>query len=128
MKDFGLNEDTKYENIKEFIDSDNINNQYYIKLILDGIKKREMPHNDKYFSRIDLEIGELIKISHKVGQPMSSYFLAEHDFVSLIWDKSIVGPGRGSSACWLTNYLLGLTQADAVKYDLPYYRFLSSLY
>ena len=68
----------------------------------------------------------VIKISHKVGQPMSSYFLAEHDFVSLIWDKSIVGPGRGSSACWLTNYLLGLTQADAVKYDLPYYRFLSS--
>lgn len=126
LKDFGLNDDTKYKNIKEFVDSDNKDNQYYIKLILDGINKREIPHNDKYFSRIDLEIGELIKISDKVGQPMSSYFLAEHDFVSLIWDKSIVGPGRGSSACWLTNYLLGLTQADAVKYDLPYYRFLSS--
>lgn len=126
LSDFGLNDNTKYVNIKNFINSDVIENQYYIKLILDGIKERNIPNNDEYFSRIDLEIGELIKISDKVKQPMSSYFLAEKDFIDLIWDKSIVGPGRGSSSCWLTNYLLGLTQVDAIKYDLPYYRFLSA--
>jgi DNA polymerase III, alpha subunit len=57
---------------------------------------------------------------------MSSYFVAQHDFVDIMWTQSLVGPGRGSSSCWLLNYLIGLTQVDALKYNLPHYRFLSA--
>lgn len=126
LSDFGLDNTTQYVNIKAFVEDDEISNQYYMKLILDGFHKHNLPLNDQYLSRVDLEVGELIKISKTIEQPMSSYFLAMQDFVGLMWDKSIVGPGRGSSSAWLTNYLLGLTQIDAVKYDMPYYRFLSS--
>jgi len=42
-----------------------------------------------------------------------------------MWKVSILGPARGSAACFYTNYLLGIVQVDALKYDLKWWRFLS---
>ena len=36
-----------------------------------------------------------------------------------------MGPGRGSSVCYLSNYLLGITQLDPIEYNLPAFRFLN---
>jgi DNA polymerase-3 subunit alpha len=44
----------------------------------------------------------------------------------LFWEcGSIVGPGRGSATGFLSNYLLGITQLDPIRWGLPYWRFLN---
>ena len=113
-------------NIKKMVESGNKTDSYLMKLALDGLEKHGLKDNNDYLKRLDLEVGELVKITENIGQPMSSYFVAQHDFVDIMWTQSLVGPGRGSSSCWLLNYLIGLTQVDALKYKLPHYRFLSA--
>ncbi|ALY06941.1 DNA polymerase [Lactobacillus phage SA-C12] len=114
------------KNIKTMVDSKYKTDRYLMRLALDGLKKHSLADKEEYLERLDLEVGELVKITHNIGQPMSSYFIAQHDFVNIMWSQSLVGPGRGSSSCWLLNYLIGLTQVDALKYKLPHYRFLSA--
>jgi DNA polymerase-3 subunit alpha len=36
-----------------------------------------------------------------------------------------VGPGRGSAVCFLSNYLLGITQLDPIEWNLKEWRFLN---
>jgi len=115
----------KYQNINKFANSKRKVDQYYLKQVFDGINKVCMPKNDKYLSQINLELGELWTISEKLNQPMSAYFTTLQQLLTAIQKVSLINYGRGSSSCWLTNYLLGLTHIDPVKYDLPYYRFLS---
>lgn len=53
------------------------------------------------------------------------YFLVVEDMVSWAKDKGImVGPGRGSGAGSLINYLLGITRVDPVEYKLLFSRFI----
>ncbi|HWV56525.1 MAG TPA: DNA polymerase III subunit alpha, partial [Longimicrobiales bacterium] len=56
----------------------------------------------------------------------SGYFLITQDFIN--WAKSQgipVGPGRGSAAGSLVAYVLGITDADPLKFDLLFERFLN---
>lgn len=54
------------------------------------------------------------------------YFLTVYDLVNYAKSNDIfVGPGRGSSAGSLVAYCLGITNADPIKYDLLFERFLN---
>lgn len=118
-------DEQKYDGIAHYLHSDNIKDQYYVKLIFDGMKEHNC-YNEKYLERVNLELNELWAISQTLNQPMSSYFLAAREFVDIMWQSgSIVGYGRGSAGCWVTNYLLDIVQVDAVRFNFPYYRFLS---
>lgn len=118
-------DEQKYDGIAHYLYSDNIKDQYYVKLIFDGMKEHNC-YNEKYLERVNLELNELWAISQNLHQPMSSYFLAAREFVDIMWESgSIVGYGRGSAGCWVTNYLLDIVQVDAVRFNFPYYRFLS---
>lgn len=118
-------DEQKYDGIAHYLHSDSIKDQYYIKLIFDGMKEHNC-YNEKYLERVNLELNELWAISQTLNQPMSSYFLAAREFVDIMWESgSIVGYGRGSAGCWVTNYLLDIVQVDAVRFNFPYYRFLS---
>ena len=47
-------------------------------------------------------------------------------YINLFWEcGSIVGPGRGSATGFLSNYLLGITQLDPIRWDIKYWRFLN---
>jgi len=109
----------KFENSKRKVD------QYYLSKIMEGIEKTKIPKNDVYLSRINLEFGELWEISKKLNQPMSAYFTTLQQLLESIQKIALINYGRGSSACWITNFILGLTHVDSIKYNLPYYRFLS---
>lgn len=113
-----------YENINDYLKADNDYDKYLIYLCLKALKDLNVD-KDTYLSRLDLELGEIKAISKTLRQPLSSYFLSMREFINIMWKTSVVGPGRGSSSCYLINYLLGITQVDAIKYELPYYRFLS---
>lgn len=55
------------------------------------------------------------------------YFLIVHDIVREARDRGILCQGRGSAANSAVCYVLGITAVDAILYDLPFERFLSSL-
>ncbi|MEK7659929.1 MAG: DNA polymerase III subunit alpha [Patescibacteria group bacterium] len=65
-----------------------------------------------------------LEVIHKTG--FASYFLIVENIVS--WAKSkgiVVGPGRGSAAGSLISYLLNITTADPIKFDLLFERFMN---
>lgn len=121
--DFGGLSD--YSSILEYVKSDNKSDQYYIKLLHDGMIKFKQPFNDKNLSRINIELEAVRALSNYFNQPMSGYFLLVKEFVDLIWQVSILGVSRGSASCFYTNYLLGIVQINALDYDLPYWRFIN---
>jgi len=55
------------------------------------------------------------------------YFLIVHDIVQEARRRGILCQGRGSAANSAVCYLLGITAVDAIRFDLPFERFLSSL-
>lgn len=55
------------------------------------------------------------------------YFLIVHDIVQEARRRGILCQGRGSAANSAVCYLLDITAVDAIAYDLPFERFLSTL-
>lgn len=125
----------KYEYIKEMAHSDVEDNRYLIHLLEEGFLK-EINNEDltqEYFhrvmDRVNKELKELIGISRKLNDNMSSYYLSCREIVNIIWDDSdcggdsLVGSGRGSGAGFLINYLLGITQINPLEYvNMPHER------
>ena len=118
----------KYQYIAEMAHSSVKDNQYLMYLIEEGFLK-EINHKDlsqeyfhKVLDRINREFKELIGISEKLNDNMSSYYLSCRELVNIIWDDSecggdsLVGSGRGSGAGFLVNFLLGITQINPLDY------------
>ena len=55
------------------------------------------------------------------------YFLLVKDIVDFARSRGILCQGRGSAASSAVCYVLGITAIDAIFYDLPFERFLSSI-
>ena len=55
------------------------------------------------------------------------YFLIVYDIVQEARRRGILCQGRGSAASSVVCYLLDITAVDAIKYDLPFERFISSI-
>jgi len=148
---FGVNNslkdelDNNWRTIKELLLSDNIQERYWINECLDSLMKREPWENldldsidkenpifkinrtkEEYISRIETEAEVIKTISNKLGNCLFAYFNTFQHYIDLFWKcGSIVGPGRGSAVGFLSNYLLGITQLDPVKWNLDYWRFLN---
>ena len=84
-----------------------------------GLVRRGFDKNPEYIERL---ITELRVIKEK---KFSKYFLT----MKAIWDIArkhmLVGPGRGSGAGSLVNYVLYITDVDPMEYGLLFERFLS---
>ncbi|KQZ83247.1 DNA polymerase III subunit alpha [Microbacterium sp. Root166] len=72
-------------------------------------------------ARIEKELG-VIELKDFPG-----YFLIVHGIVQEARRRGILCQGRGSAANSAICYLLDITAVDAIAYDLPFERFLSSL-
>jgi error-prone DNA polymerase len=55
------------------------------------------------------------------------YFLIVHDIVTEARRRGILCQGRGSAASSAVCYVLGITAVDAIRFQLPFERFLSSM-
>lgn len=133
----------KYQYIEKMANSKNEQDRYLLHLIEKGFMEliyteditKEYFH--KVLSRIDVELEQLWKISEKMNQAMSSYYVTTTMIVNLIWgddcgDKSykegsLLGSGRGSAVAFLINYLIGITQINPLAYgiEIPYWRHLN---
>ena len=73
-----------------------------------------------YTSRLIHELDTIVSLG------FADYFLIVEDFIKYARENNIpVGPGRGSVGGSLVAFLLNITLADPIKYDLIFERFLS---
>ncbi|MCF8001677.1 MAG: PHP domain-containing protein [Halanaerobiales bacterium] len=117
----------EYKYISLYLNSDNKQNRALINYTLQGlINKKDVEVNDKYLSRIDIELEHIKETSKKVGKSMSRYLLTARSLVSLMWEEgdSLVGPSRGSATGLLINYLIDIIQVNPVEWGIPWWRFI----
>lgn len=140
------NEFIQYPTISELLSSSNGQERYWINECLNALKSKkpwiataqelaydaEFPGElhfgteQEYYERIETEANVIKIIGNKLGNCLFEYFNTFQHFIDLFWDcGSLSGPGRGSSVCFLSNYLLGITQLDPLRWGLDYWRFLN---
>ena len=126
-----LNPD-KYPTLTYLMDSDNIQDRYwanecYISLLEKEYNKMidDTRHNE-YMERLEEEARVKKIIGEKLGTNMFAYPITLQHYIDMFWDLgSTVGAGRGSSCSGLNHYLLGVTQLDPIKWELPFWRYLN---
>ena len=75
---------------------------------------------EDYLNRAEYELSVIDKMG------FTDYILIVRDYVNYAKEHGIaVGPGRGSGAGSLVNYLIGITDVDSLKFDLLFERFLN---
>lgn len=85
----------------------------------EGLVNRGLQDKPEYIQRLK---DELVVIKKK---DFSKYFLTMKAIMDLARDNMLIGPGRGSGAGSLVNYVLYITDVDPLKYNLLFERFLS---
>ena len=114
-----------YPILASMFESDDKVNRYWVNKCVDKLEKLDL-YNDKYLSRLEEEADIKQTISEKLETNMFSYPVTLEHYVNLFWEcGSMVGAGRGSSCSGLNHYLLGITQLDPIKWNLPFWRYLN---
>lgn len=120
-----LFEDKSYPTITYLYNSDNIQERYWINECMNALNRKKLV-NDKYLEALETEARVIKVVGEKLGNCLYEYFNTFQHMINLFWEQgSIVGPGRGSAVCFLSNYLLGITQLDPLQWGLKYWRFLN---
>ena len=120
------NFDHRWKLIQKLICSDNIQERYWIQECLKSLWDKGLQDKPEYWDRIEIEADVIKDIGEKLDDCLFAYFNTFKHYIDLFWEcGSIVGPGRGSATGFLSNYLLGITQLDPVRWGLPYWRFLN---
>jgi len=98
-----------YPTLAKLLISNNIQERYWVNQCLDELKTRDL-FIPKYLERLETEARVIDIIGEKLEDCLFKYFNTFQHYINLFWEcGSIVGPGRGSSVCFLSNYLLGIT-------------------
>lgn len=119
------NPEWNFPTIDYLLCSNEIQERYWINECLNGLREKNL-YNTEYLKRIETEADVIKYIGEKLDDCLFAYFNTFKHYIDLFWEcGSIVGPGRGSSTGFLSNYLLGITQLDPIRWELPYWRFLN---
>ena len=114
-----------YPILSSMFKSDDKYERYWAFECLNKLKEKDLC-NKQYLDRLEEEADIKRTIGEKLGTNMFSYPITLAHYVDLFWEcGSIVGAGRGSSCSGLNHYLLGVTQLDPIKWDLPFWRYLN---
>lgn len=115
----------KYPTLTSLLASDEIQERYWINECVNGLIEKQL-YEDTYLERLEIEADVIKYIGGKLDDCLFAYFNTFKHYIDLFWEcGSIVGPGRGSATGFLSNYLLGITQLDPIRWNLPYWRFLN---
>jgi hypothetical protein len=88
---------------------------------IEGLKARGLEGNQEYLERMEYELDNIIKAG------FADYFVLLEDLCTWCWNNGVhTGTGRGSASGSLVLYLLNITHADPIKYNLLFERFLSA--
>ena len=123
----------QFPTLKKLFVSNDIQDRYWINQCWD--KLNEIGHgwnqylengDSRYLEELEEEARVKSIISQKLETNMFRYPNTLQHYINLIWDcGSMVGAGRGSSCAALNHYLMGITQLDPIKWNLPFFRYLN---
>ena len=103
--------------------SDDIYERYWINECSQKLAQLGLNQKKEYWDRLEEEADIKKTISEKLETNMFRYPITLQHYVDLFWEcGSTVGAGRGSSCSGLNHYLLGITQLDPIKWNLPFWR------
>ena len=109
--------------LTQLIQSDNVQEKYWVTECLLSMIDKGLFGKEEYMIALETEARVIKVVGEKLGNCLYEYFNTFQHMINLFWDcGSIVGPGRGSAVCFLSNYLLGITQLDPLKWGLKYWR------
>ena len=92
---------------------------YLSKLAFDGLLAKGLT-SQEYLERLAYELSVIDSMG------VSSYFLIVWDLMRFARSQGIRrGPGRGSAAAALVSLVLGITDVDPIRFNLPFERFLN---
>ena len=119
--------DEKYIYLVKMLNDSNIQNNNWVSTCLNKLQEKNL-FNGVYLQRLDDEAKELWEISEKLQITMTSYYNTMAKIIDIVWNDgdSLVGVARGSATGFLSCYLLGITQLDPIKWNLPHWRHLTS--
>ena len=86
--------------------------------VKESLIKEGLHTQQEYVDRAKMELEDIKHLGFE------NYFLTMTKVFDLASERTIIGPGRGSGAGSLVNYLLGITTTDPIKYGLLWERFL----
>jgi len=111
----------KRGSLLHFDNDEGLSSEDYLgKKAMEGLKQRVPNPSEEYLNRLSYELGVIDKMGY------ADYFLIVSDYVNYAKTHGVsVGPGRGSGAGSLVSYSLGIVEADPIKYNLLFERFLN---
>jgi len=87
-------------------------------LVKEAMIREGLADKPEYVERVKEEMSDIKFLGYE------AYFLAMYKIFHLAEKKTLFGPGRGSGAGSLVNFLLGITQIDPLPHGLLWSRFL----
>jgi DNA polymerase III alpha subunit len=105
--------------VKRLVPEDSSSFSHLCKLCKEGMIKKGLAEKEEYVERLKEELSVIKQMKN------SDYFISYQKIMELARSVTLVGPGRGSGAGSLVNYVLEITDLDPIKWDLPFSRFLS---
>lgn len=116
----------KFPTLYSLFSSDDIQERYWANECFKALKEKFGEYKLEYIERLEIEADVIKYIGNNLNDCLFCYFNTFKHYIDLFWEcGSIVGPGRGSSTGFLSNFLLGITQLDPIKWNLQYWRFLN---
>ena len=121
----------KYKYMKLIWEDEYEYHSHLMQQIFKGLQTRKLNDDiEVYYERINDELAEIYELSLILNQPIGAYLTTMQDLMSVMWETSLIGVGRGSSVCFVIDYLLEITDVDPIYMkqfgiDLPIWRFIS---
>ena len=120
------NFDHRWFTLQQLVQKGNDQERYWVMECLKSLWEKGLQDRQDYWDRLETEADVIKFIGDKLDDCLFAYFNTFKHYIDLFWEcGSIVGPGRGSATGFLSNYLLGITQLDPIRWNLPYWRFLN---
>lgn len=117
----------KYPYLRKFHESPELQDRYLLHLIEKGFIEKGEQYTDETVGRLNEELEIISKVSERLGQPVSAYYVMTAGLVqNLLWKESFVGVARGSATGFYLSYLVGITQISPLPYNLKAWRHLSA--
>ena len=116
----------KWPTLYTLYEDGNEQERYWLYECSKNLYDKKLHSKINYWDRLEIEANVIKFIGDKLDDCLFAYFNTFKHYIDLFWEcGSIVGPGRGSATGFLSNYLLGITQLDPIRWNLPYWRFLN---
>lgn len=120
----GINKE--YPILNSMFQSEDKVERYWVNECVKKLSGLKIDNYEPYLDRLEEEADIKRTISEKLETNMFAYPVTLQHYVDMFWEcGSMVGAGRGSSCSGLNHYLLGITQLDPIKWELPFWRYLN---